>query len=115
MDSTPLTYNITMFKDSLTKSVFSKTFVVSGAPLPLELISGGYVNQTRAYGPDFSSSGAYHLEAPFLKGNANYTIKVEIADNKRQTTAEQNNRRFQFENSDIISFNFLGQVQERAR
>ena len=64
-----------MFKDS----VFSKTFVVSGAPLPLELISGGYVNQTRAYGPNFSSSGAYHLEAPFLKGNAKYTIKVEIA------------------------------------
>jgi plastocyanin len=77
--STPLTYNISMFKDSLAKSVFSKTFVVSGAPLPLELMSGGYVNQTRAYGPDFSSSGAYHLEAPFLKGNANYTIKVEIA------------------------------------
>ena len=46
--------------------------------LPLELIAGGYANQTRAYGPDFSSSGAYHLEAPFLKGNANYTIKVEI-------------------------------------
>jgi len=77
--STPLTYNITMFKDSITKSVFSKTFVVSGAPLPLELIKGGYVNQTRAYGPDFSSGGTYHLEAPFLKGNANYIIKVEIA------------------------------------
>jgi plastocyanin len=77
--STPLTYNITIFKDNITKSVFSKTFVVPGAPLPLELISGGYVNQTRAYGPDFSSSGTYHLEAPFLKGNANYAIKVEIA------------------------------------
>lgn len=51
----------------------------TGGPLPLELISGGYANQTRVYGPDFSSSGAYHLEAPFLKGNANYTIKAEIA------------------------------------
>jgi phosphoglycerate kinase len=29
--------------------------------------------------PDFSSSGAYHLEAPFLKGNSNYTIRAEIA------------------------------------
>jgi hypothetical protein len=43
------------------------------------LIAGGYINQTRAYGPDFSSSGTYHLEAPFFKGNANYTIRVDIA------------------------------------
>ena len=77
--STPITYNITMFKNSITNKVFSKTFTVPGDNLPLELIAGGYANQTRAYGPDFSSSGAYHLEAPFLKGNANYTIKVEIA------------------------------------
>ena len=67
-----------MFKDSLSKRVFSKTFVVPGAPLPLELIAGGYANQTRAYGPDFSSTGAYHLEGAFFKGNANYTIKAEI-------------------------------------
>jgi plastocyanin len=77
--STPITYNITMFKNSITNKVFSKTFNVPGDKLPLELIAGGYANQTRAYGPDFSSSGAYHLEAPFFKGNANYTIKVEIA------------------------------------
>jgi plastocyanin len=77
--STPITYNITMFKNSITNKVFSKTFNVPGDKLPLELIAGGYDNQTRAYGPDFSSSGAYHLEAQFLKGNANYTIKVEIA------------------------------------
>lgn len=77
--STPITYNLTMFKNNITNKVFSKTFNVPGGPLPLELISGGYANQTRVYGPDFSSSGAYHLEAPFLKGNANYTLKVEIA------------------------------------
>lgn len=76
--STPITYNITMFKNSITNKVFSQTFNVPGDKLPLELIAGGYANQTRAHGPDFSS-GAYHLEAPFLKGNANYTIKVEIA------------------------------------
>lgn len=44
----------------------------------LELIAGGYINQTRAYGPDFSSTGAYHLEGAFFKGNANYTIRAEI-------------------------------------
>jgi plastocyanin len=77
--STPITYNVTMFKNNIANKVFSKTFNVPGGPLPLELISGGYVNQTRVYGPDFSSSGAYHLEAPFLKDNANYTLKVEIA------------------------------------
>ena len=77
--STPLTYNITMFKNNITNKVFSKTFTVAGDKLPLELIAGGYVNNTRVYGPDFSSTGAYHLEAPFLKGNANYIIGVEIA------------------------------------
>jgi hypothetical protein len=36
------------------------------------------INETRVYGPDFSSTGAYHLEAPFLKGNADYTIIAAI-------------------------------------
>jgi len=43
------------------------------------LVAGGYANHTRVYGPDFSSSGAYHIQAPFLKGNSNYIVKVEIA------------------------------------
>jgi plastocyanin len=77
--SIPLTYNVTMFKNNNTNKVFSKIFTVAGDKLPLELIAGGYINNTRVYGPDFSSTGAYHLEAPFLKGNANYTIEVEIA------------------------------------
>jgi plastocyanin len=77
--STPITYNVTMFKTNTTNQVFSKTFTVAGDKLPIELIAGGYANQTRAYGPDFSSSGAYHLEAPFLKGNSNYIIRAEIA------------------------------------
>jgi hypothetical protein len=29
-------------------------------------------------GPDFSSTGAYHLEGAFFKGNAKYTIRAEI-------------------------------------
>ena len=77
--STPIAYNITMFKNSITNKVFSKTFNVPGDKLPLELIAGGYANHTRAYGPDFSSSGAYHLQGPFLKGNSNYIMKVQIA------------------------------------
>ncbi|HET7345074.1 MAG TPA: hypothetical protein VFJ05_04290, partial [Nitrososphaeraceae archaeon] len=76
--STPLTYNVTIFKDNNTNKVFSKTFTVNGEKLPLELIAGNDINVTRVYGPDFSSTGAYHLQAPFLKPNTNYTIRVEI-------------------------------------
>jgi len=35
--------------------------------------------EERVHGPDFSGSGAYHLQAPFLKGNSKYIMKVEIA------------------------------------
>jgi len=75
--STPITYNITILKDKI-NNVFSKTFTVAGDKLPLELIAGQDINETRVYGPDFSSTGAYHLEAPFLKGNADYTIRAAI-------------------------------------
>jgi len=68
-----------MFKNSITNKVFSKTFTVPGDTLTLELIVGGYANQTRVHGPDFSSSGSCHLQAPFLKGNSKYIMKVEIA------------------------------------
>jgi hypothetical protein len=70
--------NVTIFKDS-TDKVFSKTFTTAGEKLPLELIVGRDTNETRVYGPDFSSTRAYHVEAPFLKGNAHYTIRAEIA------------------------------------
>jgi plastocyanin len=88
--STPISYNISMFNNSPTNpshgKVFSKTFVVPGDKLPLELIAAGYLNKTRVYGPDFSSSGAYHLEAPFFKKPANYTVRVQIAAiNGKQT------------------------------
>lgn len=82
--STPITYNITILKDK-TNNVFSKTFTVAGDKLPLELIAGQNINETRVYGPDFSSAGAYHLEAPFLKGNADYIIRASIiAINSKQ-------------------------------
>ncbi len=70
-----IAYNVTIFKDN-TEKVFSRIFVTPGDSLPLELIAGG--NETRVYGPDFSSAGAYHLEAAFLKENADYKILVSI-------------------------------------
>lgn len=77
--STPLTYNVTITKSNdPNNKVFSKTFTVPGEKLPLELVARGDINKTNVYGPDFSSTGAYHVEAPFLKGNGAYDIKVEI-------------------------------------
>jgi plastocyanin len=78
--STPLTYNVTITKSNdPNNKLFSKTFTVAGEKLPVELIARSDINKTNVYGPDFSSTGAYHVEAPFLKGNAAYDIKVEIA------------------------------------
>jgi plastocyanin len=78
--STPLTYNVTITKSNdPNNKLFSKTFTVAGEKLPVELVARSDINKTNVYGPDFSSTGAYHVEAPFLKGNAAYDIKVEIA------------------------------------
>jgi plastocyanin len=74
--TTPLTYNVTMTNS--TGTVFSETFVTSGESLPLELISSN-TNETISYGPDFSSTGTYHVEGPILAGNQEYTIAVEIS------------------------------------
>lgn len=76
---TPVVYNITMYKDGVgaENKVFSRTFATSGEVLPLELIKGG--NETRSYGPDFSGTGAFHLEGSFFNDDADYTITAEIA------------------------------------
>jgi plastocyanin len=78
--TTPLTYNITISKnDNGTggNNVFSNTYVTSGESLALELVRGSG-NETISYGPDFSSTGAYHIEGPFFTGNSNYTIRAQI-------------------------------------
>jgi plastocyanin len=81
--TTPLTYNITISKnDNATdgdtgNNVFSNTYVTSGEALALELVRGSG-NETISYGPDFSSTGAYHIEGPFFTGNSNYTIRAQI-------------------------------------
>ena len=77
--TTPLAYNITIFKDGTgpENQVFSDTFVTAGEPLPIELVRGD--NETITYGPDFSSTGAYHIQGPIFSENANYTIRPEIS------------------------------------
>jgi plastocyanin len=78
--TTPLTYNITISKnDNGTggNNVFSNTYVTSGESLALELVRGSG-NETISYGPDFSSTGAYHIEGPYFTGNSNYTIRAQI-------------------------------------
>jgi plastocyanin len=80
LDSTsPLAYNITIFKDGTApeNQVFSDTFVTAGEQLPIELVRGG--NETITYGPDFSTTGAYHIQGPIFSENANYTIRSEIS------------------------------------
>jgi plastocyanin len=81
--TTPLTYNITISRsDNGTggdsgNNVFSDTYITSGEALDLELVRGSG-NETISHGPDFSSTGAYHIEGPFFTGNSNYTIRAQI-------------------------------------
>ena len=81
--TTPLTYNITISRsDNGTggdsgNNVFSDTYITSGEALALELVRGSG-NETISHGPDFSSTGAYHIEGPFFTGNSNYTIRAQI-------------------------------------
>jgi plastocyanin len=75
--TTPITYNITILEDGANQ-VFSELFTTSGEALPIELIRGTS-NETRSFGPDFSSTGAYHIEGAFLKPDTDYAIVAEIA------------------------------------
>lgn len=92
--TTPIAYNITISKnDNNTggdtgNNVFSDTYVTNGEALPLELVRGSG-NETISYGPDFSSTGAYHIEGPFFTGNSNYTIRAEITSINDQPPQNQ--------------------------
>ncbi len=83
---TPIAYNITVTNENNTM-LFSKIYNTIGESLPLELIFGG--NQTISYGPDFSSTGAYHLNAAFLKKDRTFKILVEIASINYQKPESQ--------------------------
>jgi plastocyanin len=80
--TTPITYNVTISEGQNNNTLFSRWFTTAGESLPLELISSQY-NQTTSYGPDFSSTGTYHIESAFKKGSS-YPINVEVVsiDNK---------------------------------
>ena len=75
--TTPITYNVTINEgQDNNKKLFSGLFTTAGQSLPLELIpSEG--NETISYGPDFSSTGAYHIQSDFKKGSS-YPISIEI-------------------------------------
>lgn len=75
--TTPITYNLTILENG-TNKVFSELFTTPGEALPIELIRGTG-NETRSYGPDFSSTGAYHIEGAFLKPDTEYALVPEIA------------------------------------
>lgn len=74
-ETTPLTYQITFFKDA--NPIFSKAFFSLGNVFQFELIDSEN-NQTSVYGPDFTDpiTGAYHIQMPLEDGE--YTMRAEI-------------------------------------
>ena len=74
--TTPITYNVTINDGANNQTLFSHLYTTAGESLPLELVSG-IGNETSSYGPDFSSTGAYHVQSDFKKGSS-YPISVEI-------------------------------------
>ena len=73
--TTPITYNLTIFKDNT--PMFSKSFFSLGNVFQVELIDSN-TNKTTVYGPDFTDpiTGAYHIEMPLSEGK--YTLRAEI-------------------------------------
>ena len=72
----PIAYNVTVNDGATNKTMVSGIFTTGGDPLPLELVSGEG-NETRSYGPDFSTAGAYHIQSDFKKGSS-YPISVQV-------------------------------------
>jgi plastocyanin len=73
--TTPITYQITFFKDA--NPIFSKAFFSLGNVFQFELIDSEN-NQTTVYGPDFTDpiTGAYHIQTSLEDGE--YTMRSEI-------------------------------------
>ena len=95
--TTPLTYNITISRngndtagggDVAGDNVFPDTYITSGGALALQLVRGSG-NETISYGPEFSPTGAYHIEGPFFTGNSNYTIMAQITSINAQPPQNQ--------------------------
>jgi plastocyanin len=78
--TTPITYNVTINEgQENNNTLFSGLFTTAGQSLPLELIASAAEgsNETISYGPDFSSTGAYHVQSNFKK-DSSYPISIEI-------------------------------------
>ncbi len=73
---TPISYNVTINDGGTNKTIFSNIFTTGGKSLPLELVSGEG-NETRSYGPDFTTTGAYHIQSDFKQGSS-YSISVAV-------------------------------------
>jgi hypothetical protein len=73
--TTPVTYNVTIADGQSNNTLFSRWFTTAGEPLLLELIA--WQDQTTSHGPDFSSTGAYHVQSNFKNGSS-YPIDVQI-------------------------------------
>lgn len=73
--TTPVTYNVTIADGQSNNTLFSRWFTTAGEPLLLELIA--LQDQTTSHGPDFSSTGAYHVQSNFKNGSS-YPIDVQI-------------------------------------
>ena len=74
--TTPVTYNVTIAEGQSNNTLFSRWFTTAGEPLLLELVSS-QDNQTTSHGPDFSSTGTYHIQSNFNNGSS-YPIDVQI-------------------------------------
>ncbi|HEU4443088.1 MAG TPA: hypothetical protein VFR94_00260 [Nitrososphaeraceae archaeon] len=90
--ATPLTYNITISKNGNATeggiTSISETYVTNGEALALELVRGSG-NETITYGPDFSTTGAFHIEGPFFTGNSDYTLRAQITSINNQPPQNQ--------------------------
>lgn len=76
--NTPITYNITINDGENNQRLFSNLFTTAGKSLPIELVSEESNNETRSYGPDFSSRGAYHILLGSIKEDSTYPMNIEI-------------------------------------
>jgi plastocyanin len=72
----PISYEVTINDSQTNKTIFSDIFTTGGESLTLELVSGEG-NETRSYGPDFTTTGAYHVQSDFKKGSS-YSISVAV-------------------------------------
>lgn len=74
--TTHITYNVTINNGDTNEKLFSGLFTTGSESLLIDLVSA-VTNEPPSYGPDFSSTGAYHVQSDSLPG-AKYPINVEI-------------------------------------